>query len=435
MTLLPRSLLWRTFILLAALVLATTAAWFEIFRAYELEPRARQVTYNLVSIVNLTRTALITSQPDRRHELLEELAEREGIQVYPSDTSEQTTPLADRPLMRLVTEAMRRQLGDNTRFASERDGKPGFWVTFHIDDDEYWVRVPRERVERRVALQWLGWGALALVLSLLAAYLIVSRVNRPLRALASAASVIGRGKMPEPVSERGPEEIRTLSHAFNEMSHDLARLDADRALILAGVSHDLRTPLSRLRLGVEMSGGDAQLKEGMTADIEEMDRTINQFLDFARTDGGEQFQAADLSAIAGEVVEHFRRRGKAVATHLSSVPALALQTVAMHRVVLNLIDNALRYGGNEVSVATRTEADEVVLEVADRGPGIPAAEVERLKQPFTRLEIARSDTGGAGLGLAIVERVARAHGGNLDLLARDGGGLIARIGLPLDGKA
>jgi two-component system osmolarity sensor histidine kinase EnvZ len=166
-----------------------------------------------------------------------------------------------------------------------------------------------------------------------------------------------------------------------------------------------------------------------------MDRTINQFLDFARTDGGEQFQAADLSAIAREVVEHFRRRGKAVATHLSSVPALALQTVAMHRVVLNLIDNALRYGGNEVSVATRTEADEVVLEVADRGPGIPAAEVERLKQPFTRLEIARSDTGGAGLGLAIVERVARAHGGNLDLLARDGGGLIARIGLPLDGKA
>jgi two-component system osmolarity sensor histidine kinase EnvZ len=204
MTLLPRSLLWRTFILLAALVLATTAAWFEIFRAYELEPRARQVTYNLVSIVNLTRTALITSQPDRRHELLEELAEREGIQVYPSDTSEQTTPLADRPLMRLVTEAMRRQLGDNTRFASERDGKPGFWVTFHIDDDEYWVRVPRERVERRVALQWLGWGALALVLSLLAAYLIVSRVNRPLRALASAASVIGRERCPNRFPSAGP---------------------------------------------------------------------------------------------------------------------------------------------------------------------------------------------------------------------------------------
>jgi two-component system osmolarity sensor histidine kinase EnvZ len=432
---LPRSLLWRTFILLAALVVATTAAWFEIFRAYEIEPRSRQVTFSLVSIVNLTRTALITSQPDRRHQLLAELADREGIQVYPSEPGERTAPLADRPLMRLVTAAMRNQLGENTRFASERDGKPGFWVTFHIDDDEYWVRVPRERVERRIALQWLGWGALALVLSLLAAYLIVSRLNRPLRALASAASVIGRGKVPEPVSELGPEEIRTLSRAFNQMSRDLTRLDADRALILAGVSHDLRTPLSRLRLGVEMSGGDAQLKEGMTADIEEMDRTINQFLDFARTDGGEALQPADLSAIAGEVVEHFRRRGKPVQTRLASVPELPLQVMSMHRVVLNLIDNALRYGGTEVSVTTRAENGDAVLEVADRGPGIPAVEVDRLKQPFTRLEIARSDTGGAGLGLAIVERVARAHGGSLDLLPREGGGLIARIRLPLAERA
>src|SRR6266853_1004445 len=210
MTLWPRSLLWRTFILLAALVVATTAAWFEIFRASEIEPRARQISQNLVSIVNITRTALVNSQPELRRELLSELAEREG--------------------------------------------KPGLWLSFHIDDDEYWLRIPRERVERQIALRWLGWGALALVLSLLAAYFLVSRLNRPLRALAEGAGAIGKGKMPDPVPESGPEEIRTLSHAFNQMSRDLARLDADRALILAGVSHDLRTPLSRLRLGLEMSG-------------------------------------------------------------------------------------------------------------------------------------------------------------------------------------
>lgn len=432
--LLPSSLLWRTFLLLAVLVVATSVGWFEILRASGLEPRARAISQNLVSIVNLTRTALIASQPDRRHELLAELADREGIQIYPAEPGERTAPLADHPLVRLVTDAMRKQLGANTRFASEREGKPGFWVTFRIDDDEYWVRVPRERVERRVALQWLGWGALASLLSLLAAYLIVSRVNRPLRALAAAASVIGRGKMPEPVSEGGPDEIRTLSHAFNQMSRDLARLDADRALILAGVSHDLRTPLSRLRLGIEMSGSDPHLREGMTADIEEMDRIINQFLDFARTDGGEAFQRSDLSAIAAEVVEHFHRRGKAVEARVASLPGLPLQKMAMRRVILNLVDNALRYGEKGVSVATRAEAGEAVLEVADRGPGIPAAEVERLKQPFTRLEVARSDKGGAGLGLAIVERVARAHRGSLDLLAREGGGLIARIRLPLERK-
>jgi two-component system, OmpR family, osmolarity sensor histidine kinase EnvZ len=426
----PRSLLWRTFLLLAALVVATTVGWFEIFRAYEIEPRARQISQNLVSIVNLTRTALVNSQPELRHELLSDLVEREGIQVYTAEPGERIV-VSERPILRLVGELVRRQLGEDTRIAIERDGRAGLWVSFFIGDDEYWVRIPRERIERQIALRWLGWGALALALSLLAAYLLVSRLNRPLRALAQAAGAIGRGKTPEPIAESGPEEIRTLSHAFNQMSEDLARLDADRALILAGVSHDLRTPLSRLRLGLEMSGADPQLKEGMTSDIEEMDRIINQFLDFARTDGGEVPQPTDLAAIAAEVAEQYRRHGHAVATDLARVPELPLQRMAMRRVVLNLVDNALRYGEKEVSIAVRTEAGRIVLEVADRGPGIPAAEVDRLKRPFTRLEVARSDKGGAGLGLAIVERVVRAHHGSLELLPRPGGGLIVEIRLPI----
>jgi two-component system osmolarity sensor histidine kinase EnvZ len=427
----PRSLLWRTFLLLAALVVATTVGWFQIFRAYEVEPRARQISQNLVSIVNLTRTALVNSQPELRRELLSDLAEREGLQVYPSEPDERLAPPADEALQNLVRELVRRQLGENTRFASEREGKPGLWLSFRIDDDEYWLRIPRSRIERQIALRWLGWGALALALSLLSAYVIVSRLNRPLRALATSAAAIGKGKTPEPLSESGPEEIRTLSHAFNQMSTDLARLDADRALILAGVSHDLRTPLSRLRLGLEMSGADPQLKDGMTADIEEIDRIINQFLDFARTDGGEAPQRADLAAIAAEVAEHYRRHGRPVATDLANAPRLPLQTMAMRRVVLNLVDNALRYGEKDVGISLRADGTSVVLEVADRGPGIPVSEVERLKRPFTRLETARSDKGGAGLGLAIVERVVRAHRGALELLPRPGGGLLAQIRLPL----
>ena len=427
----PRSLLWRTFLLLAALVVATMVAWFEIFRAYEIEPRARQISQNLVSIVNLTRTALVNSRPELRRELLSDLVEREGIQVYTAEPGERIVVATERPVLRLVDELIRRQLGEETRFAIERDGKPGLWVSFFIEDDEYWVRVPRERIERQIALRWLGWGALALALSLLAAYLLVSRLNRPLRALARAAGAIGKGKTPEPLAESGPEEIRTLSHAFNQMSKDLARLDADRALILAGVSHDLRTPLSRLRLGLEMSGAEPQLRDGMTADIEEMDRIVNQFLDFARTDGGEALQRSDLAAIASEVAEHYRRHGHAVATDLANVPELPLQGMAMRRVVMNLVDNALRYGEKEVAIALRAEERSVVLEVADRGPGIPASEVDRLKRPFTRLEVARSDKGGAGLGLAIVERVVRAHRGALELLPRPGGGLIVEIRLPI----
>ena len=417
----PRSLLWRTFLLLAALVVATTVASFEIFRNYEIEPRARQISQNLVSIVNITRTALINSQPELRHELLSDLAEREGIQVYTAEPGERLAPPADRPVLNLALELARQELGEGTGFAGEREGKPGLWLSFHIGEDEYWLHIPRERIERQIALRWLGWGALT---DAVAARRVFSRVAPELSApgARAAAGAIGKGKTPDPVSESGPEEIRTLSQAFNQMSKDLARLDADRALILAGVSHDLRTPLSRLRLGLEMSGADAQLKDGMTADIEEMDRIVNQFLDFARTDGGESPQHADLAAISAEVAEHYLRHGRPVETDLGSVPEMPLQTMAMRRVVLNLVDNALRYGTKDVGISVHAEDHAVVLRVTDRGPGIPPSEVERLKRPFTRLEAARRDKGGAGLGLAIVERVVRAHRGSLDLSRAKGAG-------------
>jgi two-component system osmolarity sensor histidine kinase EnvZ len=171
----------------------------------------------------------------------------------------------------------------------------------------------------------------------------------------------------------------------------------------------------------------------MSADIDEMDRIVNQFLDFARTDGGERPQAVRLDELAAEIAEQVRRRGASLDPDLEPVPALLLQPLAMRRVVLNLVDNALRYGEREVRIAVRGEPGAVVLEVLDRGPGAPPEELERLKQPFTRLEIARSDKGGAGLGLAIVDRVVRQHGGVFELELREGGGLIARIRLPAQG--
>ncbi len=431
MTLWPRSLLWRTFALLTLLVLVTTAAWFLIFRVYEREPRARQIAQNLVSVVNLTRVALITAEPSKRRELLVELSDREGVQVYPAEPGEALKPPPDAPLVQMVVEAVRARLGENTRIASARDGLPGIWVSFRIDDDEYWVRVPRERLERRLAERWLGWGTLAAVLSLIAAYFFVWLLGRPLRALTAAAAEIGKGRHPAPLPESGTAEIATLARAFNQMSRDLSRLDEDRALILAGVSHDLRTPLSRLRLGVEMSGGDEQMKEDMNSDIAEMDRIIGQFLDFARADGGEPPEILSVTAIAAEVIERFRKLGHEIGEDLQPVPDAVLRPLALRRAVTNLLDNALRYGEAGVAVRTYGEGGRVVLEVLDRGPGIPAESIERLKQPFTRIEAARSGGGGSGLGLAIVDRIARSHGGEFDLLPRAGGGLVARIRLPL----
>jgi two-component system, OmpR family, osmolarity sensor histidine kinase EnvZ len=438
MKLLPRSLLWRTFILVALLMLLSVAAWFAIFSTYEREPRARQLAQTLVSVANLTRAALISARPEARRELLRDLSDREGIHIYPADPADRIEALPDRAFLHRVEELVREQLGPATRLTLEREGERALFVSFRIDDGDegdYWLALPRERIDRIFPLSWLGWGVAALMLSLVGAWLIVFRITRPLKSLQQAARKVGAGETPARLDESGPTELATVAHAFNQMSTDLAQLDQDRALILAGISHDLRTPLTRLRMGIEM-GGDDGLREGMTADVEEMDKTIGQFLDFARSDGGEAPQDVDVAALLLDIASQYRRRGFRVELASGPTPpavALPLRPQALRRAISNLIDNALRYAGSDslVELALGTVSGEFHIEVLDRGPGIPADEVERMKRPFARLEAARTNTAGAGLGLAIVDRVARSHNGRLELSPREGGGLVARLALPI----
>lgn len=431
MTLWPRTLLWRSVLLIATLLVVAHLAWLQIFRASEIEPRALQAAQQLVSVVNLTRAALVTADPARRFALLDELAEREGIQVYAGDPAEGVPALPDRPFLRIMEAQLRERLGPQTRLALEREGVAGVWVSFRIDSDEYWVTLPRARIERNAPLRWIGWGVLVLALAVLGAFLVVARINRPLRALTRAAESLGRGALPARVEETGPDEIRTLARAFNQMTDDLRRQDEERTLLLAGVSHDLRTPLARIRLSLEMldDGGKGDLKSGIAQDIGDIDAAIGQFLDFARPlDAGHAAAEADLNAVVGEAVRRYARVGREVIFSPGTPAAVPLRMMAIQRLVNNLIDNALRHGSGTVEVLTGTDAAGPFIEVLDRGPGIPATEAERMLQPFTRLNSARS-TSGTGLGLAIVDRIAKLHGGSVRLLPRDGGGLRARVTL------
>ena len=433
----PRSLLWRTFLLVALLMLLSVAAWYAIFRNYEREPRARQLAQTLVSVANLTRAALISARVEARRELLRDLSDREGIHIYPADADDEVTPLPDSAFLHRVETLVKESLGAETRLTLEREGEQGLFISFRIDDTddgEFWVALPRERIERIYPLSWIGWSVAALLLSLGGAWLIMFRITRPLKTLELAARKVGAGETPPPLDENGLTEFATVSRAFNQMNADLAQSNQDRALILAGISHDLRTPLTRLRMGIEMSTDEA-LREGMIADVEEMDKTIGQFLDFARSDGGETPQQTDLSALLDEIAAQYQRRGFAVTftpPAVSSTPVISnVRVQALRRAINNLIDNALRYAGSEqpVELLLTRHGKMLGIEVHDRGPGIPADETERMKRPFTRLEAARSNTAGAGLGLAIVDRIARLHGGRLELAARPGGGLIAHITL------
>ena len=439
--LLPASLLWRAFLLIASLMLASVLAWFAIFTHYEREPRARQLAQTVVSVVNLTRTALVTAREDARVELLRELSDREGIHIYPAEPGDRVEALPDRPFLLRVQELVREQIGAETRMSLAREDEHGLFVSFRIDgedgedSDDYWLALPIERIERHFPLQWLGWGAAVLMLALAGAWSVVFVIVRPLKVLEQAAAEIGRGRRPRPVPESGAEEIRHLAGSFNRMSSDLARLDDDRALILAGVSHDLRTPLTRMRMGIEMMPGDEAERAAMIGDIEEMDRSIGQFLDFARLghDADAPAESADLTTLLVDLAGQYRRRGINLAASIDALPAMTIRPLALRRAVANLIDNALRYAGDQlpIELSAGVAASSLTITVADRGPGIPEQEAERLKLPFTRLDEARGNTLGTGLGLAIVDRIARSHNGRLELSGREGGGLVARIILPL----
>jgi two-component system osmolarity sensor histidine kinase EnvZ len=428
------TLFTRSFLLIALLILASAAATFQLYRLYEREPRARELAQQTVSIVNLTRSALVNADPVLRRNLLIELNEREGIRLAPLTEGEVLQPLPDEALFDLVSTRIRNALGAQTRFAFARDRVEGFWVSFTIDEDDYWVMLPRERFEPQFGPEWLAGGLGLLALALLGAWFIASALSRPLGALAAAAREVGRGGAPAPLAETGPLEMRTVSAAFNRMAGDLESMERERAIVLAGISHDLRTPLSRLRLALEMSGADSGSAQAMGTDIEEMDQVIGQFLDFARGEDEARVDG-DLDALLAELVDGYRRRNLAVSLQGAAAGTLGAGTFrhapkAVRRAVGNLIDNALRHAGAPVEVGARREGREVIVDVADRGPGIPPGEAERLKRPFTRLDASRSGASGAGLGLAIVERIAHSHGGRLDLLPRDGGGLLARLRLP-----
>ena len=422
------TLFTRSFLLIALLILASAAATFQLYRVYEREPRARELAQQTVSIVNLTRAALVNADPVLRRNLLIEINEREGIRLAPLTGGEVLEPLPGEVLFELVSRRIKQALGEQTRFAYARDKVAGFWVSFAIDEDEYWVMLPRERFEPPFGLELLGGGLALLGLALASAWLIASTLSRPLGAIAAAAREVGRGQPPASLAETGPREMRTVSVAFNRMAGDLAAMERERAMVLAGISHDLRTPLSRLRLAIEMSGADRETVDGMGTDVDEMDKVIGQFLAFARGED-EPLIESDLNGLLAEIVESYRKREQTVSFSSGNLPVLRFAPLAVRRAVTNLIDNALRYAGGTVEVGTRRDGALALVEVMDRGPGVPEGELERLKRPFTRLNEARSGSGGAGLGLAIVDRIARAHGGRFALAAREGGGLVARLAL------
>lgn len=339
------------------------------------------------------------------------------------------------PYSEIYQRQMQAELGADTEVRLRMHSPPALWVRAPSLGDG-WLKVPLYPHPLRGQKIWnvLGWFLAIGLLSTASAWIFVSQLNQPLKRLVYAARQLGQGRSVRlPISDT-PSEMTEVYRAFNQMAEDVEQAGRERELMLAGVSHDLRTPLTRLRLSLELMGDRTDLTDDMVRDIEDMDAILDQFLAFIRDGRDESVEEVDLSDLVREVAAPYNQNEEKVRLRLEPIQPFPLRRVSMKRLLNNLIGNALHHAGSGVEVAAYVSGDVsapyVVLSVMDRGAGIDPSELEAIFNPFTRGDRARGGK-GTGLGLAIVKRIASMHGGNVELRNRSGGGLEARVRLPL----
>lgn len=430
-------LFWRTFILLALLIMCSTVAWLHVFRTQEYEPRVLRNAHQIATVVNLTRNALIHMDAITRVPLLKALSDEEDLTLVVREPSDDVRPFGETELEMRLAQALVERLGEGTVVASSVNDEPGLWVGFEIDRDSYWLQMDANRLRPLGNESWLQWLALSGLLSVLGAMAITAFINRPLKKLQRAVRRVREGQYRDTtLDERvSTPEIRAVNIGFNRMAERLATVEEERQLMLAGISHDLRTPLARLRLEAELSVPDATARQGMAADIDQLDQIIDTFLGYARRDST-RLEPVPLAALVSRSISPFRASSRmAMAVDIPEDLQVQADPVALLRVLSNLLENARRYGQSandgisRVQLQARIEGPQVVLTVRDQGPGVAEDSLDKLTQPFYRADTARTSA-GSGLGLAIVERAIERMGGQLQLRNAEGGGFEVLVRLP-----
>ncbi|MBL8350986.1 MAG: HAMP domain-containing protein [Burkholderiaceae bacterium] len=431
------SLFWRTFFLLLVLLAACVATWVQTLHALDaMAVDARRDASHLASLVRLSSEALRQVERGTRPALAKALAAREGMLLQSRAVADVwTTPLADERPGELAAE-LQGLLGRELVVATSVNGQGGLWLGFTVDREAWWLRAPASLSRSPTTDLGLAWLGAAIAVSLAGAVLIAQRINRPLRDLSFAASRIRGGEYESRLDETTiTSEIREVNMGFNRMARELAKVEEDRAVMLAGISHDLRTPLARLRLEAEMSVVDDEARANMASDIAQLDAIIDKFMDYARP-GETHLRPVLLSKLIDREAASFRDPSEIrITSKVSSDIEVLADEVELGRVFANLFENARRYGRTldtgiaMVTVSHQRTGNWVICTVRDHGPGAAPEKLAQLTTPFFRGDAARTAATGAGLGLAIVDKAMQRMGGQVDVANAPEGGLVVHLRL------
>ena len=431
------SLFWRTFALLLVLLAAVVFAWVQTLRELDSEPHAvAQSAQQLTSVVKLTSEALRLLDRASRPALVRALGARTGLLLQARAANDVWSPPGSDSFTRQLDGQLRSRLDDKLVLATSLNGQAGLWLGFSVEREAWWLLLPPEMLQRPGSERWPYWLALSVLITLAGSAWIARLVNRPLRELSFAASKIRGGEYDSRLDENTlTSEIREVNMGFNRMARELAKVEEDRAVMLAGISHDLRTPLARLRLETEMSVGEEEARNNMASDIDQLDAIIDKFMDYARP-GATRLRPVLLSKLIDKEAASFRDPGE---IRITSKVAIDLEVqadeVELGRVFANLFENARRYGRtNDTGIAMVTvtcvrTGGWVICTVRDQGPGVAKEKLGQLTTPFFRGDAARTAATGAGLGLAIVDKAMQRMGGQVDIANAADGGLVVHLRL------
>ncbi|MCQ0029309.1 HAMP domain-containing protein [Burkholderia glumae] len=419
------SLFGRLAMLVVGVLLLSHFAWYLAIRLDRNESQMRYAVEEAAFLVEAVRQ-------HEQHTPDQPLPSR--VRIVPPDSPDvpREDPDMAAPPKRFLDDLRDRMpAGTEVRFG--QPGKPPvLWVK--EPNDRNWIVVPaqplRPRRSRDRMLMWLGMiFSAAVMAALFAAW----QLQQPLRSLARAVGRFGRGMTVPPVREAGPRELRQLTRGFNQMVEQVSRAENDRAVMLAGVAHDLRTPLARMRLRAEMMD-DMRLRDGVVRDVDSMSHIVDQFLVFAHG-GVDRSEVVEVDQACERIARTYRAvapNAPPVDVALAAGSGFRLPAATLDRILSNLLDNAHAYGAPPVRVATERTGEGYLLSVSDHGKGIAQRDLADATRPFVRLDPARGGNGHSGLGLAIVERLVQRLGGTCRIGNQEQGGLRVAMVFPLD---
>lgn len=428
----PRSAAMRTTVLVVFVVFFSLfmSLWFFWKTLYlpEIQQHARYLAVEL-EIINNPKLQIFHDQVELDVDTW--LKQRVGIE-YVTDP-EQYPKRREKIIAEFFTNQIEERLAKELQVPDvtvyfQFKPSPRIWIQTP-EMNGHWVQEPLKTYDNYSPELILAWLLGVPLLSAVIILTLVRQLNRPLRRLQNAANSYSKtGKAPYLETNHGPLEIRQVNQAFNQMIYTLEQTERDRKIMLAGISHDLRTPLTRIRLSAEMMSDDDFLKEGLIFDVDDMDAILEQFISYMRDGSDEELKDTNINTLLQELVIQF----KPLQIHFApqEIPVISARTLSLKRLISNLINNAKRYGAEPIELSATVDGAYLRICVADHGAGIPDDQIEDLMQPFVRGNEARTIQ-GSGLGLAIVKRIVDIHQGELTIRNRPEGGLEAIISLPI----